>query len=573
MSSSSSSSSEEEHTRRRSPHGKHGRRYHRRHGRHSGGSQEREHWKHTKEGKGEVEIAVAIMCQDMKPYHQSVIVHLVKNALKGKGPKEEEQKERYRYHRRGKKKHFSSEQVKEIINEILKDKDKIVESIELILEVLSSERKKMYPKTEETKKCEGMKKEGEMFEHGHKRFTKGIAELITEMRNQGVVDKEKQKEMAKRFFEKMRKRHKKSMTKGARKMTRKILYYELENFDELYKRVVEGVVSDAFAAHCFMKMARKHEKMREEMKEFKGETEKPEEGKTEESERGEGRRGRGRGRGRGYWHHRGEHRGGWGHWGHFGHFGRRGHHMGERGKGMMHMVFKDFMLKKGLEFIISYYKKNADDIKTCFEAIKECVDNHFKNSKIPEEHKMKVKAKVMSEIVSGALRAAGEKKSKEFYVDYAKRYIKGCVTLCHKECVKKCQKMAKLILLNNGIKDECVIGVASRWGAIGCCQANGKDGCPEAACTKFMNDWITKHLPIVTEAVSVANETGKELMMVPAEEGKLIGILTLRYLTMECSDGKFNKEDFKKFLKEHKERMEKEFEAIKKECKGRYRYK
>lgn len=549
--------------------GPHGRRYHRRHGHHEGHSQERDNWRKCREGRGEVSIGVAILCQDMNPYHQAVMVQLIKNAIRGGcKPQKEEFKKRHGASKERRKEFFTSEKVKEVANELLKDKDKIIESIELILEVLREERKKAMPAGEDVKQDkegEGVTKRfgSEMHFRGNKRFAKEIADLITEWRHKGITDKEQQREIVKKTMGKMRRNRKKEMARGAKKMVRKILSYELDCSDPLYRRVVERVVTDAFVGHCHMKMFHRRKKMFEMMKEGKFEMpQEPKEGEEEKQERHGGRGGR---------HHRGRWGGrtreAWG--GPMGH--HMGPHMGGRGNKMfMRMMFQELMLKKGLKFVLGYYKKNAESIKTCFDVVKEVVEGCFKESEGTEEYKMRASGKVIAEIVSGALRAAGDKDSKEFYADYAKRYIKGCVTPCHKGLFKRCRKLVKSGLLLNGIKDKCVIGVASRWGAIACCQANGKAGCPEAVCAEFINKWIGQFTPIVIEAVAVANETAKELSKEPVEEQKgekLLGKLTFGYLTMNCPDGKFDKEDFKKFMKGLKEKMDKEYESMKMKCK------
>lgn len=570
--------------------GPHGRRHHREHGhgRHEGhhGSHHRGHhgghdgehsqeggrggWMKHREGRGEVKIAVAILCQDMNPYYQAVMVQLIKNAIRGGcKSKKGEFKRRHGGSKEKRKECFTSEKIKEVASELLKDKDKIIESIELVLTTLHEERAKMFPKNEENKEDAGMTKGpgAEMNFRGHRGFAREIADLITEWRHKGITDKEQQKEMAKKCLGKLRRERKKEMAKGAKKMVKKILSYELESTDRLYRKVIERVVTDAFIGYCHMKMATKRKKMLEMMKEGKFEMPEPKEG-------GEERRGGFGGRGgRGGWHHRG----GWGGrmprgpWG--GH--HMGPHMGPHMEGrdqkmLMRMMFQEFMLKKGLKFVLGYYKKVADDIKTCFEVVKGEVEGYFKESTSTEEYKMRAAGKIIAEIVSEALRVGGEKKSKEFYADCAKRYIKGCVTPCHKGCLKRCRKLVKSGLLLKGVKDKCVIGVASRWGAIACCQANGKAGCPETVCAEFINKWIDQFAPVVTEAIAVANEMDKELSKGSVEEvtkGKILGKFTFKYLTMNCPDGKFNKEDFKKFFKGLKEKMDKEYESMKMKCK------
>eukprot|EP00826_Nyctotherus_ovalis_P048434 TRINITY_DN5708_c0_g1_i2.p1 TRINITY_DN5708_c0_g1~~TRINITY_DN5708_c0_g1_i2.p1 ORF type:complete len:575 (-),score=214.15 TRINITY_DN5708_c0_g1_i2:109-1833(-) len=567
----SSSSSEEE--RRGRHHGSkspHRRGHHGKSGRHGSRSHEKgkECWKifrEHKEGRGEVKVAVAIMCQDMQPIHQAVMARLIKAKLKGerKSHKEEEHKKHHGGSKE-RKERFTAERVKEVTKELLKDKESIIESVELIMGVLHEERMKMFPQGEEAKV-----EEVKTLHHGHKRFAREVAELISEMRCKGITDKEQQKEMAKKSLEKMRKRHKKDMTRGTKKIVKKILFYELENCDPLYRKVVEGVVSDAFTAHCFMKMAHKRRKMVEMMGKFEARTEEGEQ--TEFRGRG-GMRGRGFGGFRGHgWRMHGMHEGPWGHHmrgGPMEHFAGKHH-----GAKFMRTMFQDFMLKKGLKFVLCYYKENAEDMKACYEAAKGEVEAYFKAINKPEEYRTKAMSKALAEIISGALRDAGEdKKTKDFYVDYAQRYIKGCVTPCHKGCVKRCERLMKAGLRFDGAKDKTVIGVASRWGAVACCQANGKTGCSEDLCAEFSKKWIAAHLPVVAEAVATAKEMANELLSERFGEGKgerFIGMLTLKYLTMHCPDGKFNKDDFKKFMKERKEKVDKMFEKMKSKCKSK----
>ena len=473
-------------------------------------------WKKFKKDKNEVNMAVAVMCQDMKPFHQAIVAQIIKDSLKGKRCRDKSPKEEYKRGRKHSKerKFHSAEKVKEVAKEVLKTKEKIIETTELIMGVLKEQR---MPKMEETK-SDGEEK----FHHGHKRFAREVAAMILKMWKKGITDKEEQKKMAERFFEKMKKRRMKKMTKGTKRMVEKILFYDLESCDPVYRKVVESVVACGFATHCFLKMG--------EMK--KGE-------KTEEQKEGE--------KGE-FWHHR---RG-------RGHFWKRfirGDDREEKGHG--------FMLKKMLKFAMCYYKKNEENIKTCFEAVKGVVDEHFKEDKC-----CKKVCKTMSKIVSEALKE--EEKTKEFYVDFAKKYIKGLVTPCHKGCEKKCQKFFKVAMLLDGVKDKCVIDMASHWGAIACCQANGKTGCPEDSCAEFSKKWLASNLPIVTEAVAIAKEMEKEFADCPTtcgKGGKLICELVLKYLAMNCTDGKLNKDDLKAYLKAHKERMNKKLECMKAECK------
>jgi hypothetical protein len=468
--------------------------------------------------KHEVKMAVAVMCQDMKPFHQAIVAQIIKASLRGKcchdKPLKEECK-RGRGHSK-ERSQFSAEKVREVAKEVLKNKEKIIETTELIMGVLNEQR---MPKMEETKTDEE-----EKFYHGHKRFAKEVAVMILKMWKKGIANKEQQKKLAERCFEKMKKRQMKGMMRGTKRMVERILFYELENCDPVYRKVIETAVAEGFAIQCFLKMALKRKEMCEKKEE-----------KTEEQQKDDKEE---------FWRHRR----GYGHWKHF----MKGDHRGYK-----------LILKKGLESAMCYYKKNAEKVKNCFEVVRGIVEEHFKEDKC-----CKKASKTMAKIVPAALHE--EKDTKEFYADFAKKYIKGFVTPCHKGCEKKCEKFFKVALLLNGVKDKCVIGIASHWGAIACCQANGKTDCVEDACAEFAKKWIADNLSKVTEAAAMAKEMEKEFADCPTAFGKgkrLVCELILKYLAMNCVDGKLNKEDLKGFLKTHKERLNKELECIKTECK------
>lgn len=474
---------------------------------------EGKHKDKEREGKGEVKMAVSILCQDMQPLHQAVVTHLVRDALKGKGPKEERRRDR----KYSKERKCPAERVKEVTKEVLKNKEKIVETTDLIMGTI----KESMPKIEETKEKEGK------LHGGYKRFAKETARMITKMWRKGITDKEQQKKLVQKYLAKTKRKHMKGMLKGAKEVVEKILFYEIESCDPLYRKAIEKVVADAFVTHCFLKMTVK----RKEMKEFKEKVEQ----KKEDGEKP--------------WQHR-----------------RRGPHFGRFMKGEKmggKKMIQEKLLKKGLKFVLNYYKANEENIKTCFEAIKPIIEEQFKDCKNT--------CRTGEEIISKALRAAGEeKKGKEFYVDFAKKYIKGCVTPCHKGCVKRCEGLVKAGLLFNGIKDKCVICIASRWGAIACCQVNGKNGCASAECADFIKKWITEHLPAVTEAAAIVDEMVKELSGLPLDsemKAKFISKMTSQYLAMNCADGKLNKDDLKALLKKFKEGIDKTIEGIRAEAK------
>lgn len=581
-----------------------------------------------KELKNEIKIAVTILCRDMKPFHQTVVIHLVKKALKkqlreerGKckevpsgeeikeQPYEEHHKERHhgghykgkhhgeghhkwRHERRREEDFHLTEMVKKAVKKVLENKDKLVETIDTIMEIFDCERKEMMSQTAQTKESEKESCDKECRDkhhmYGHRRFAKEVAKLIMKMHKKGITKKEDQQEMAKKFIRKIRKGHMKDMKKAAKEVIKKILCYELEGCDPLYRKAVQKTITKAFVKHCFIKLSIKREKMHKMMKEFE-----------ERSEgRPEGEPGGPRDPGMRPPHHMGGPRG------HFmggpmGHhmmgFGMGRHMMGPpsprmgmmcgphmmRGMGkfrkkmFMKTMFIGFMMKKGMKFVLEYYKKNEEAIKTCYDTVKELVVAYFKDMKQDDKCVMKAMRRVMADIVSGAIYEAGdEKKSKEFFINYAKKYIKGLLCPCKKKCIRKCKHLVKAGLLFNGVKDECVLHIASRWGAIACCQKNGKDGCPESVCAEFTTRWVSDHVPIVTQALEVAKEMKEEMMKECKEEcpkkcgdkvkDRFMCKMIFKYLAMNCTDGKFDKEQFKAYIKEFKERMKKEREQMEK---------
>ena len=587
--------------------------------------------------KREIKIAVSVLCQGMKPFHQAVIMNLVKHQLKseicskggdGEEPTSEELKMEHGPHGRGKHhgrgrhhgrgghhgredgehhkrrshsrgshsrgshsrgshgsrshsrgphgrhKFFRemikdgrfAEKIKFILNSILANKDKLVETIETIIGTLKNKKKEMFSQGEETDPEEQKREEGRMFPRMHQRFAKEVAMLIIQMKEKNIWKKEEIIDFADKLWQDIRKRRMKQMKRGAKMTIEKILSYKFDQSDSLYKSAVELAVTKAFLKNCRFEFAAHRKKFIEMKKKFE------EEKKTDTKEKpcfggpmgwkrfamcgpmGWGRFGMGRGFGMGCGMGRGM-RHGMGH-------GKR-HGMGGP------MKFENCMVKKGLEFVTNYLDTHGEDIKLCFEVAKVLVETYFNEIKECGLELEIAKKKALSHIVASAMLYVGdEKKPKEFYEDFAKKYLKGCVCSCGKECRIRCKELAEAGALLSGLKDEKGLRIAASWCTVMCCKANGKLGCPREVCADFIKKWMTDFLPIVNDALAVANEVKEEFKAEGKCPGKCHGkgmfmVKMLReYLQMNCSEGKLNKEELKGYLKERKARMNKQREEF-----------
>ncbi len=363
-----------------------------------------------------------------------------------------------------------------------------------------------------------------------KRLSKAVAKLTYKMHKKGFDQKENWEKIAEKFWTKRSDRRIKRMKKKAKKFSLKVLYYMTDGCDFLYQKVAGKTLTRALLKLWGMKWLHRM-KHKEEKKEAKA----------EEAKRGPPF-GMGMGMGMGIGMGR---KFGGGFW-----------------KKGMKWCFKKHLIREGSKFAMEYLSANQENIRTCLSVAKDLVENYYKDQKAqtPAEARRKVLEKIVAEAV---FKAGGEKKPNEFFADFTKRYLRGAVSTCDKKCVKCCRKMFKLALMLNGVKDQCVVHIASRWGAIMCCQAHGKIGCPKQACADFAAKWIKDFAPLVSEAVNTMHEAMKETA---GEEGekfceyqkkKMGRRMVLKYLEMNCVEGKLDKEHFKSTMKECKEAMKK----------------
>jgi len=226
---------------------------------------------------------------------------------------------------------------------------------------------------------------------------------------------------------------------------------------------------------------------------------------------------------------------------------------------------KEHLKSDGVKFITEFMKGQNENIKNALQIARE---NVFAFAKELKEGKtgayplwpQKKQVKTICKIVCECICAAGtEKKSNEFFVDIANRYIKGCVCTCDKKCIKCCRKLFETAIMLNGIKDEAILAIGSRWGGIMCCQNNGKTGCQKEACADFATKWIKDFMPIVSDAVGIAKEIMKDCACKQGcgeyEKKRKCRRMILKYLQLHCIDGKLDKENFTGYLKICKEKM------------------
>ena len=238
---------------------------------------------------------------------------------------------------------------------------------------------------------------------------------------------------------------------------------------------------------------------------------------------------------------------------------------GEKGGKCM----KKKMKQECIKFVLSYLKDSEECLKMCTEGAKEAVETAFKDcKKCTEKCKMKLIAKIVAKCACCC--GCGEKKTKEQCLEFANKYIKGFVCCCDKKCVKRCKDTVKTAMRLVGIKEKCILHIGSRWGAIMCCQTNGKAGCPKDVCAEFTGKWVKDFTPAIVEACNVLKELTKDCCKdCPCGdyEAKTISRkLILCYLKMNCLDGKFNKAHFTAFVNEKKEKMAKFAECCMKKC-------
>ena len=326
---------------------------------------------------------------------------------------------------------------------------------------------------------------------------------------------------ADKFWAKRSEKRQKRLKKKIGESVTRILYYVTE--DPLYQKVAGKILTRSMVKLCHMKWA--HHKMT-----------KPEDGK----------------------HCGGEHammRG----------MGMKGKFWKKKGK-----FFKKKMMKEGVKFVLAYLKEVEESVRTLLGVVTSVADEKMKADPTAccIDHELVVKA--VSECIN---ETDGEKKPNEYYVDFFKRYFRGYSCCCNKKCIKRCRKFFHIALLLNGFKDTCAIEVASRWGAIMCCQTNGKKGCVETDCAEFAAKWIKDFCPIVLEAMKTYNETVEECKEEGDKKGefrkqRIARRMILRYLKLNCVDGKFDKENFKGYVKERKEMRTTRWEKYGQKCCG-----
>lgn len=222
-----------------------------------------------------------------------------------------------------------------------------------------------------------------------------------------------------------------------------------------------------------------------------------------------------------------------------------GPHGRKRGPGC---IMKHMMMTECSKFVLAFKHENCEFVKTCLPIVKAVVDEALGKCKCcPDEMKEKIAGKVVAKIY----RYLGPEVTKEQCVDFTKKYL-GTVTPCPKACVKRCRAGIKMAMRLNGVKDKCVLHVGCRWGAIMCCKANGHQGCSKDVCAEFAAKWAKERTQDVVAAIEAIREIKKGCKECQCggkfEYMTIARKMVLSYLKLNCAEGKFNKEEFGKFV-------------------------
>jgi hypothetical protein len=239
----------------------------------------------------------------------------------------------------------------------------------------------------------------------------------------------------------------------------------------------------------------------------------------------------------------------------FGHpsFGPMGHMPFGHG---MKMMFKMKLMKMVTKIASKFIGPCKEVVKACIEPTIAAVDEYTKNHKVccPEKFKKKAMEKILRIIIKLSLEG---KKDDAFYKDAIKRVLEGKLTPCDKKCFKSCKKLAKCVLMVEGVNDKIKRDLAMDLGTTRCCQINAKEGCAKEVCIEFLKNWMKNGMKIVEDAKKVEDEVKKEC----CAKCKKLGIPAViicemlekslkYYIEMHTIDNKFNAEDCKKKLKE-----------------------
>jgi len=468
--------------------------------------------------KDEIMLALITISPDLSPLHRTVIFSIIENELIHKD------KESFTSQSIKGEKDFQEEcdeEVARFVKEfLLTQKEELIKMTEVAMDSLKAMRLQKF-----------FIYDGKL----HGSLLKKIVKLINEMRENKNEDNE---EVALNFWIRVIKRQKKKAKRTIKGLVSKIIFYRFEDSALAYKRSIYKLLTRTLERLWRFAWAKNKIQLSGKSKTFFPTTE--ERGYLG---RGEGFMGRGR-------------------------FRERPMNEVEQvvaegemqGNGMLeeinewHMRFIKKIFKKRLPIIriklaLNYLIENQSTIDTSYEISKQIVEDYFKEHNLLDTKYEKLKIKTIAEIVCESVSLSeGKKRSKEYFIEFAKNFLAGCFTTCTKECIKRHKKTFKITLLKTDVKDKNVARTASEWGAIMYCK-KCKD-CLDKDCVEFAKKWIEVYIPVIKEALATL-----KIFMQGSESNKHKIILT--YLKMYCSDGKFNKEYYEKFLNECKERMKK----------------
>lgn len=499
-----------------------------------------------KKMKLEMKVAIGVLAPELNPMQQGIMFYLfkkiVKKMIKGKCkemckdkcPTECSMTEKCEKKCKKDMKKAVMKNFQSLARLLLGEKKAhVLSKMQVVLDAFTKVTGK--PIGGEPEKCKGPKK--------IKKFLKKVAKAMYKMHDKGITIKNCQEKFAEKFWEKIGKDKFKKFMKKSKKLAKKIVFYHCAGCEELAQKGVIRILAQtlfAFGMAMFLK------KMSKKGSCGKGPEEAPTSGP-----------------------------------------GGKCHKFGMMKGKKCKKMFKKCILMGAIKIGVEFLNDNKEIAMTCLNIAKNVTDEYLSTNPAPCAEKFR--KKIIPRMVAAAIKvSAGEKKPDEFYLDFCKRYISGKSFLCKKKCIKCCVKLAKSGLLFQGVKCKCKTKVASRWAALMCCRANYKEGCPKDVCAEFFNKWFKDYMPAVEEGFKAIDELKEEFKAACGEECakeegkekcggkcgsmkekimcKLMTKLLLSYLEMYCQDGKFNKEEFKKMMKDGKEGMKKCMEKYMKKC-------
>lgn len=218
-------------------------------------------------------------------------------------------------------------------------------------------------------------------------------------------------------------------------------------------------------------------------------------------------------------------------------------------------MFKECIKRDIVIFAGKFVRENCEKVKDFLKMIEEVLKESFKDFKCSGECYEKCLVKIAREC--WCQMCCGEctpEKCKETIT----KYVKEIGTCCDKACIKRCKKVFKVVMRLNGVKDQEILRMGSKWGASMCCHVNGIKGCPKDEVAQFAAKWVKDFTPIVVEAFNLHEallKEDKEGCKGTFKKEHFCYKKLLNYLQWNCFNCKFDKEAFKAHYLKCKEHM------------------